>query len=334
MPKNFSALRRFEIIDETIRRGYYPDKDDFIDAIYEEMDIEVSERTIQGDLKNMKSDPSIDAPIAYSRQHKGYFYTDENYVLKRTPLTSEDMAALYFVANVYLDRMRDLPIIRQSLHTIDKVVDAVRISQSAGESSTSYIQFESASHHTGTENLVMLAKAREAHKSVRFQYRKFGTEEVKVHTGSPQLLKEFNNRWYVVLYLEGKSFATTFGLERMQEVEILDDPPFRFLPGFDAEAYFKYSFGVFVTDEEPQEIVLSFTPFQGEYVKTQPLHTSQVTLEDNEKEFRVKISVYPTVEVINRVLSFGDEVTVLSPPSFVRKIVDKVAKMSTRYRGE
>lgn len=334
MPKNFSALRRFEIIDETIRRGHYPDKDDFIDAIYDEMDIEVSERTIQGDLKNMKSDPSINAPLAYSRVHKGYYFTDENYVLKRTPLTSEDMAALYFVANVYLDRMRDLPIIQQSLNTIDKVVDAVRISQNAGEGSTSYIQFESGNYQTGAENLVTLAKAREDNKAVRFQYRKFGTEEFKEHVGSPQLLKEYDNRWYVVIYLEGKKFATTFGLERMHDIEIVEDPPFRFLPGFDAEAYFKYSFGVFVKEEQPEDIVLSFTPFKGEYVKTQPLHPSQQLLIDNDEECRVQITVYPTVEVVNRVLSFGDEVKVIAPTSFVRKIKEKVDNMAARYAAD
>lgn len=331
MPKNFSALRRFEIIDETIRRGHYPDKDDFIDAIYEDMAIEVSERTIQGDLKNMKNDPAIDAPIAYNRLHKGYYYTDDNYILKRTPLTSEDMAALYFVANVYLDRMRDLPIIQQSLNTIDKVVDAVRISRQAGDASTSYIQFASGTYQTGAENLVTLAKAREAQKAITFKYRKFGSDTYKVHTGSPQLLKEFDNRWYAVVYLEGKDFATTFGLERMFDIEVVDDPVFNFLPGFDAEAYFKYSFGVFVTNEPPEDIVLSFTPFQGEYIKTQPLHHTQQLLVDNDDECRVQITVYPTVELINSVLSFGDGVTVISPPSIVAQIKEKVAEMAAQY---
>lgn len=331
MPKNFSALRRFEIIDETIRSGHYPDKDDFIDAIYEAMDIEVSERTVQGDLKNMKADPGIKAPIAYHRVRKGYYYTDPNYVLKRTPLTSEDMAALYFVANVYLDRMRDLPIIQQSLATIDKVVDAVRISQNAGEGSTSYIQFAAGDYQAGAENLVALAKAREDHKAVRFSYRKFGTDEVREHVGSPQLLKEFNQRWYVVMYLAGKSFATTFGLERMSNIELVDDPPFRFLPGFDPDAYFKHSFGVFVTQDDPIDLVLSFTPFQGEFVKTQPLHPTQELLADNDEECRVRLTVYPTVEVVNRVLSFGDEVKVIAPDSFAATIREKVQKMHALY---
>lgn len=331
MPKNFSALRRFEIIDTTIRHKHYPDKDDFIEAIYDEMDIEVSERTVQEDLRHMKEDPGMQAPIAYSRLHRGYYYTDENYVLKRTPLSSEDLASLYFVANVYLDRMRELPIIQQSLATIDKVVDAVQLSRQAGTGSTSYIQFDGSHYQAGSKNLVILAKAREERKTVRFQYRKFGTDEVRTHVGSPQLLKEFDNRWYVVMYLEGKNFVTTFGLERMTGIQLLENPPFRFMPSFDAASYFRHSMGVYVSDDSPIDLVLSFSPLQGEYVKTQPLHPTQEILVDNAEECRVQLTVYPTIEVIQKVLYFGDQVKVLSPDTFREKIQEKISAMYAQY---
>ena len=41
---------------------------------------------------------------------------------------------------------------------------------------------------------------------------------------------------------------------------------------------------------EPQKIVLSFDPFQGQYIKSLPLHKSQTVLVDNVEEFRIKIT--------------------------------------------
>jgi hypothetical protein len=50
--------------------------------------------------------------------------------------------------------------------------------------------------------------------------------------------------------------------------------------------YFKNCFGVITSEEaDPEEIILSFEPLQGKYVKSYPLHESQKIIEDNDKDY-------------------------------------------------
>ena len=68
---------------------------------------------------------------------------------------------------------------------------------------------------------------------------------------------------------------------------------------------------------EPQEVILSFDPFQGKYIKTLPLHESQVILKDNEQELLIKLSLYITHDFFMEVLSFGENVKVIQPESLI-----------------
>jgi hypothetical protein len=55
----------------------------------------------------------------------------------------------------------------------------------------------------------------------------------------------------------------TFALDRLTDLEITKRK-FQHPQKFDVNAYFKHCFGIITADdEEPQEIVLSFEPFQG-----------------------------------------------------------------------
>ena len=99
------------------------------------------------------------------------------------------------------------------------------------------------------------------------------------------------------------------------------------------EDSFKYSFGVSSTlDEIPQEIILSFTPHQGQYIKSLPLHHSQEIVTDNEKELRIKVKLCPTFDFTQEILSHGQNVTVISPESFRKHITNTIREMSENYK--
>ena len=54
---------------------------------------------------------------------------------------------------------------------------------------------------------------------------------------------------------------------------------------FNFENYFKYSFGITVSEIDPVDVVISFDPEQGNYLKTLPIHPTQEIIKDNSKEF-------------------------------------------------
>lgn len=115
----------------------------------------------------------------------------------------------------------------------------------------------------------------------------------------------------------------------MFNVELLDD---KFEPiGFNFEEYFKHTFGITVTDEEPIVVELSFTPMQGKYLKTLKMHPTQEELLDNESEYKISIKVKPSWEFYEKILGYGDSVRILSPDAVIQSFKEKVQQISSRY---
>ena len=71
--------------------------------------------------------------------------------------------------------------------------------------------------------------------------------------------------------------------------------------------------GVTRLEEPVEDVILSFTPHQGNYVKTFPWHRSQEILVDDEKQLRIKIRVIPNYELTQRILMNGKSVKVVKP---------------------
>jgi hypothetical protein len=119
-------------------------------------------------------------------------------------------------------------------------------------------------------------------------------------------LKEDRHRWYVVGKLDGKTKPTIiYALDRLQDIKILDE---KFIPvEFDFDQHFRYSLGITVTPGEPVEVILSFTPQQGNYSKTLMIHPNQETLIDNEDEFSIAIKVKPAYEFMRKYLGMATE---------------------------
>lgn len=83
---------------------------------------------------------------------------------------------------------------------------------------------------------------------------------------------------------------------------------------------FNHTIGLVYSNNNPETIVLSFTPTQGMYIKTLPLHSSQKVVVDNEQECRVAIHVVPNYELTQQILKHGATVTVLEPRWLVKEI--------------
>ena len=84
MPVIKNALLRYRVIDRAIRNNYnpFPSKEQLRQACEEEIfgSLEgehICHSTIEKDLFAMRMEH--DAPIVYSKKHRGYFYSDESY---------------------------------------------------------------------------------------------------------------------------------------------------------------------------------------------------------------------------------------------------------------
>jgi predicted DNA-binding transcriptional regulator YafY len=84
----------------------------------------------------------------------------------------------------------------------------------------------------------------------------------------------------------------------------------------------------------PEQVILSFDPEQGKYIKSLPLHDSQQILVDNSEEFRIKLELYITFDFIMEILSYGSRVKVLEPVELVEEVKTALLNAYQLYSGE
>jgi len=155
---------------------------------------------------------------------------------------------------------------------------------------------------------------------IKFDYRKFWDEEVRRRHVEPYALKEFKNRWYLMARDRKDDPIKSFGLDRLSELDITSQK-FLYPDNFSVEEYFRFSFGIICpNDEKPQDIILSFDPFQGKYIMTLPLHHTQEIIIDNSEELRIKLKLYLTHDLLMELLSHGANLKVIEPKSLTKQV--------------
>ncbi|WP_164123078.1 helix-turn-helix transcriptional regulator [Sphingobacterium sp. xlx-130] len=186
-----------------------------------------------------------------------------------------------------------------------------------GDNSSNVVLFERR-RPMGTEHLAGIFHAIRNNLLLKFEYQKYYEAEAEQRKLLPLAIKEAKNRWYVVGQDLDRNAMRVFAVDRMSKLDFgKKQPASRFAKN--VELYFKNSFGVLLAteDQEVENIVLSYSSFQGNYIKSMPLHESQKILVDNADEVRISLNLYVTRDLIMEILSVGAQVKVLAPQSLV-----------------
>ena len=170
----------------------------------------------------------------------------------------------------------------------------------------------------GTENLHGLIHAITNKLQIKFSYQKFWEEKITKRTAEPYALKEFKNRWYLMANNDGS--IKSFALDRLTNLEMTTQY-FKLPKTYNIKESYRYCFGIISPNGAmPQEIILSFNPVQGKYIKTLPLHETQEILIDDEDKLQIKLKLCITHDLVMELLSFGDNMKVLHPIALVSEI--------------
>lgn len=298
MPKLEYNLRYVSIIKRLRKSEATFDKiSEFLEreSEFHGYDFNISKRTFQRDLDDIREFLHVD--IKYSFSRKVYYITED---------TREE-------ENNRMLEAFDL------FNTLNKT-----------ESFSDYVFFEKRKPQ-GTEHFYGLLHAVKNRFVVRFVYKKFDDDDVSTRTVEPLGLKEFKGRWYLIAIDRKDNRPKSFGLDRMEQLEILK-ARFKAEKAFSINEWFKNSFGVVnPSDESPQKVVLSLTPFQAKYVKSYKLHSTQNVILENEDEVRIELFLHPTFDFVMEILSLGAEVKVISPASLKKEVINKLKNALKRY---
>lgn len=334
MPHIKNALFRYRIIDKHIKSTTrpFPSKEELRVACEEALfgsdnGQHISDSTIEKDLFAMRME--MDAPIKYSKRENGYFYTEPDFSIDDVPLKEEDLDAIRFAASTLL-QFKDVQMFKDFGSAIDKIVDRVALSSSKTVVEVNeYVQFETAASVGGGEYLPVLLEGIQKSVAVYFDYENFNAKTTKRRKVVPLLLKEYRNRWYLISWDLVKNRVTTYALDRISNIESSTEKctkPF----SFNAKDFFKYSIGISTSDEAPLKIVFLANPIASKYLETQPIHSSQVKIAEEEWS-TFELQVYYSEELIRQFLSFGPEIQILSPAAFKEEISKRIQEMQQLY---
>lgn len=334
MALNRLALIRYRTIDNCLRnRARRWTLEDLMDACsdalyeYEGIDRPVSRRTVQYDIQMMRSDKlGYEAPIVVVNR-KYYTYEDPNYGILQGPLSEADLDHLGEAVAV-LKQFQGFGHLQELGGLVQKLEDKV---QTGRGSQRTAILLESNERLRGLEYLEELFQAVRQQKVARLAYQSFRAKAPGLIDVNPLLLREFNNRWFLIGTKEREQRIMSFALDRIQSITY-PDLPFYPQPNFAPEDYYRDIVGVTVNNRRAAKIRIWLDKRNAPYVITKPLHASQQTIENKEDgSVVVEIQVIPNFELERLLLGFGPGLEVLSPPRIRRRMAYLLGEASKRY---
>lgn len=295
-----ATIKRYTLIIEKVNGPFNPTFQEIQDYLFE-LGFEVSKRTIERDFEAIRNEFGVE--ITYNRVKRGYYIDEE----KSVDITS-------FLR--FLEIVNTAQLLVESLNESKETLD--------------YISFDQGGGLKGVEQLKPILLAIKEHKKISFKHYNFHTEKQRKYTISPYLLKEFQNRWYIIGWVSGINELRTFGLDRISALEIKKDI-FKPKPKLNPKERFNNTIGVVYNNQKTEKIILSFTPHQANYVKTLPLHSSQKIIIDNDTECRVSLDVVPNYELTQLIMKHNKEVKVVEPKWLEDQIKERLKKALEQY---
>jgi len=296
------TIRRYTLIIEKIGRNQYPSFEIINDFLLKH-GFEVSTRTIQRDIEQIRFEFGIE--IKYDRIRNGYFIDAEESINTDSFLR-------------FLEIVNTAELLTESLKE--------------SKDTLNFISFESHGHLRGTENLKPILFAIKNNRIVSFTHENFDTGAQKKYSVKPHLLKEYQNRWYLVGIISNTSKFRTFGIDRILNLEVKKEV-FKKQTKTNPLELFENTIGLTYSFNKLEDVILSFTPLQAKYVKSLPLHKSQEIIKENEKEVQVKLRIVPNYEFKQKILMLGDTVVVLKPKWLANEIKKSLTATLKKYNS-
>jgi len=289
--------------------------------------ISVSRRSIMYDLKYMKDDRiGFGAPIVYDKTD-GYYYEDENFEIFKTKLSGSDIDKLNEALLVLKDLSGD-----SQYHELESLVTRIDetylIKRKVRD--RSIIQFESSTNIEGQKWLTVLKDFIAQKIVLTIDYQPFG-KEAYLRTISPYLIKEYNSRWFLIGWDHDMQLITNLGMDRILSVKE-SIKPYVTEESFDSKLYAKNLVGVSTPqDKKKTKIKLKAHGIQRYYLKTKPIHESQVKIKEHKDYTIFQIEVIPNFELQSKILANADSIEVISPKFFKIEIAKRIKNGSLFY---
>lgn len=331
MAINKNALIRYKTIDKCLQNNYKEwTLEDLIDACsdalfeYEGKESYVSKRTIQLDIQMMRSDKlGYNAPIVvYDRKY--YRYENPEYSIVNIPVTDKDVKVMNEAIQL-LKQFKDFSLFKEMDGVLQRLEDSVYSSQ---KNHRAIIHLDKNEQLKGLEFIDVIYEAIQNKTVIEVTYQSFSAKNSSKMMVHPQLLKEYNNRWFLLALQNEK--LLTMALDRMIKIEQVKTIAYKDLQ-IDGDEYYKDIVGVTVANVRAERVQFRIDTKNAPYVITKPFHKSQRVISHGDNGVIFNIFVQINFELERLILGFGDSIEVIKPEKLRNRILKKLQTSVSHY---
>lgn len=336
MSQNKNALIRYKTIDKCLQNKYRQwTLEDLIECCsealfeYEGRENSISKRTIQMDIQLMRSEKlGYNAPIVVYDK-KFYKYEDDEFTITDIPLTETDMNVLTETVSM-LKQFKDFSLFNDVSDILQRLEDKI-YSEKSHTRPVIYLD-----KNEGLKGLHYLDEVYQAiikKVALVITYKSFKSREENKFHFHPFILKEFNNRWFLIGKKKGSQPITNLALDRIIAIDYDFNLPY-LEEDFDADLYYKNVIGVTVNSGlQPRKIELWIDEINAPYVLTKPLHPTQRLIRQNDDgTIIVHLLVIPNYEMERLLLGFGCGIEVLKPENLRNRMKKNLQMALEKYK--
>ncbi|EAQ48434.1 putative transcriptional regulator [Leeuwenhoekiella blandensis MED217] len=281
-------------------------KDQLLDAVAEFTGGEVSSRTLERDLKTIREEFSID--IIYESVTNGY------HVEQRDQEAVYEFLKLIEFANVG-------HLLQEGTTDFSKLADIVHLDDS--------------SIFQGIEQVKTIVAAIQQQHQLSFVHINYWNQTQKEYTMTPLQIREYLNRWYVVGVPEGATEIRTFGIDRIQQLQISGHTQVKRTDYEDQLGQFAKIVGLNFNEgaARPQKIRLQVFHKHLKYLQSLPLHRSQDIQYEKKAEYgTVTYVLIPNYEFKIQLLKMHSFVIVEEPQELREEIQHMLQEALANYK--
>lgn len=322
--KDRPLWRRLQTIHHEIKEGRHPNASSLA------RELRVSTKTVQRDLDYLRDE--LDAPIEFDRLENGYAYSRSDYVLPFLPVDGKDLFSIGVAAQV-MALFGGTPLARDLEACYERLAElmppAVRLrpeivrDKIALRSLTPY-------RPVREETWQAVAESMQRGVSLSIRYRHPGEPPGQERVVRPYAIVLSGRDWLAVADDAAAGQVKTFYLARMENAR-LTGQRYAIPRDFDAERYFRHTFGLFVGGQTPFRFRVRFAKEVADEVREQRWHPQQSIENLPGGDAILELPAVSIREASEFVLRYGKSARALEPPELVADLRGQAAALSRAY---
>jgi len=185
---------------------------------------------------------------------------------------------------------------------------------------------------SGITYLELIISAMRHNHCVEFVYHNYVRGDHLRHVIKPYFVKLFKRRWYMIGSYQDSDTIRIYSLDRIDKLTVLEDSTFEYPKDFCPEEFFRYNFGIYTSDKEPENVVVKASAWQACYLRALPImKETQQEIETTDEYSIFTFKIAPTYDFMQELLRMGDTIEVLEPKWLREEMKELIGRMKKMY---